>query len=295
MIELKHLRTVQALADVGSVQLAAEILCVTQSAVSHQLKELEHRLGTVLFERKTQPLQFSAAGQLLLQLAQDVLPAIDQACLQLKSGLVAPAQLRLSVECHACFHWLLPAITHFNTCPTRPQIEFEAVIEHNAIEALLQQQLDVVLTSDKRMTGQVSFFHLFDMELRVLLSPAHALADKAFITAQDLSQQLLLSYPLPAVRQDLFRYFLDINDFKGRLRQVEQGSQILQLVAAGQGISVLPSWMAQPFQQQGFIVSKSLGETGLWRPMYLACRLAEQHCDAITALTDSIRRCTPVG
>jgi LysR family transcriptional regulator, regulator for metE and metH len=152
-----------------------------------------------------------------------------------------------------------------------------------------------VLTSDKRMTGQVSFFHLFDMELRVLLSPTHSLADKAFVTAQDLSQQVLLSYPLPASRQDLFRYFLDIADFKGRLRQVEQGSQILQLVAAGQGISVMPSWMAQPFQQQGFIVSKSLGAAGLWRPMYLACRLAEQNSDAITALTDSIRRFTPLA
>jgi len=67
------------------------------------------------------------------------------------------------------------------------------------------------------------------------------------------------------------------------------------LVAAGQGISVMPSWMAQPFQHQGFIVSKSLGAAGLWRPMYLACRLAEQSSDAITALTDSIRRFTPLA
>jgi len=295
MIELKHLRTVRALSDTGSVQSAAELLCISQSALSHQLKDLEHRLDRALFERKTQPIQFSPAGALLLQLARQVLPAIDEVSLQLKSTAVDAAVLRLCVECHACFHWLLPAVRHFDAQPGHPAVEFVALIEHNAIEALLKQQLDVVLTSDIRLTEQVSYHHLFDMELRLLVSADHRLAKHAFIQPEDLQHEVLLSYPIAAARQDVFRYFLNNADFKGKVRSVEQGSQILQLVAASQGVAVMPSWMAQPYQQQGLLQSVALGQTGLWRPMYLACHQAQQTSPIIAALADSIRHCTPVG
>ncbi|MDP5143224.1 LysR substrate-binding domain-containing protein [Rheinheimera baltica] len=294
MIEIKHLRTVRALFDTGSVQAAANMLCVTQSALSHQLKELEHRVGSVLFERKTQPVQFSHAGELLLKLARKVLPAVDEVTEQLKAGNDDTQALQLCVECHACFHWLLPAVRHFNAQPNLPAVEFVPFIEHNAIEALLHQQLDVVLTTDIRMTEQVSFHHLFDMELRLLLSPDHALANCTYIKPAQLISETLLSYPVPVARQDVFRHFLAETDFKGKVKPVAQGSQILQLVAAGQGIAVMPSWMAQPYQQQGLICSIALGPEGLRRPMYLACRQA-QLSSSIKALTLSIRQFSPVG
>jgi LysR family transcriptional regulator for metE and metH len=62
-IELRHLRTLQALRDAGSVTAAAGRLHLTQSALSHQLRELEERLGCELFQRKSRPLSFNGAGQ----------------------------------------------------------------------------------------------------------------------------------------------------------------------------------------------------------------------------------------
>lgn len=294
MIELKHLRTLRALADTGTLQQTADLLCITQSALSHQVKELEFKLGQPLFRRKTQPVMFSAAGQKLLQLATEVLPKVDRTIAELKQP-AAQQVLRLCVECHACFHWLLPAVKQFEELSCNSSVEFVPLIEHNALDALAQNQLDVVLTSDKRMTQQISFFHLFDMELRLLVSPEHELANRPFIRDTDLQRQTLISYPLPQSRLDVFRYFLVPDNFQGKLRQVEQASQILQLVAAGQGVSVLPSWMAQPFQQQGLLQAKALGQEGLWRPMYLACRRAEQESAAIKQLIDSIQQCSPLG
>ncbi|MGL6251170.1 MAG: LysR family transcriptional regulator, partial [Billgrantia desiderata] len=72
MIELRHLRTLIALRDAGSLVEAAERVHLTQSALSHQIKDLEERLGTALFVRKTRPVEFTRAGQRLLVLAEQV-------------------------------------------------------------------------------------------------------------------------------------------------------------------------------------------------------------------------------
>ena len=55
MLELRHLKTLHALREADSLVEAAERLHLTQSALSHQFKELEERLGMQLFVRKTKP------------------------------------------------------------------------------------------------------------------------------------------------------------------------------------------------------------------------------------------------
>src|SRR5471032_941190 len=79
MIELKHLRTLQALRNTGSLAAAASQLHQTQSALSHQFSDLEQRLGFRLFVRKSQPLRFTPQGEIMLNLAEQVLPQIQQA------------------------------------------------------------------------------------------------------------------------------------------------------------------------------------------------------------------------
>ncbi|MDI5676941.1 LysR family transcriptional regulator, partial [Salmonella enterica subsp. enterica serovar Anatum] len=69
MIEIKHLKTLQALRNSGSLAAAAAVLHQTQSALSHQFSDLEQRLGFRLFVRKSQPLRFTPQGEVLLQLA----------------------------------------------------------------------------------------------------------------------------------------------------------------------------------------------------------------------------------
>ncbi len=288
MIEIKHLKAVQAIADKGSVQRAAELLCITQSALSHQLAQLELRLGQPLFVRKSQPVVFTASGRLLLNTAAKVLPEIQSLNAKLKPAAGKAQLLRLCVECHACFHWLMPAVKVFASQPPGDEIEWVAEIEHQAVEKLLQGELDVVLTSDKRSEPGISYQPLFSMQLRALLSPEHPLAIKNWLEPADLQQQTLLGYPLPQARQDVFRFFLAGVPFQGRQRQISQASQILQLVAANQGVAVLPDWMAQPYLQQGLIASLALSRNGLWRPMYLCCRQADADTPAIQRLISAL-------
>jgi len=292
MIELKLLRTLQALQQTGSLQGAASRLFVTQSALSHQLKDAEQMLGASLFVRKSQPVQFSAQGKLLLDLAATVLPQLDVAWQQLKSGQLPAQQLRLTVECHACVHWLLPALKAFRQQWPQLQLSFETDIQHHAIEAMLNDELDLVLTTDRRLEQHVSYLPLFELELFAFIAPEHPLAGAEFVTAADLAPEKLLVYPIPPERQDLFRLFLQKTAFRGELRQVSQASQMLQLVAAGEGIAVLPGWLAEPFVSQGLIVVKKLGEQGFSRQMYLAYQREKQSA-ALTAFYQLLRRYSP--
>ena len=86
MIDLKLLRTLQALQQTGSLQGAASRLFLTQSALSHQLKDAEHQLGASLFIRKTQPVQFSNQGKILLELATQILPLVVKTILNFFLG-----------------------------------------------------------------------------------------------------------------------------------------------------------------------------------------------------------------
>ena len=65
ILEVRHLRTLVALRDSGSLVRAAQLLNLTQSALSHQIKLLEDRYGQPLFERKSVPPQFTAVGERL--------------------------------------------------------------------------------------------------------------------------------------------------------------------------------------------------------------------------------------
>ena len=111
MLDIRHLRTLAALRDGGSLVEAARRMHLTQSALSHQLKDLEERLNSPLFERKSKPLRFTRAGLELLQLADKVLPLISQTernLQKLASG--HSGRLHMAIECHSCFDWLMPEI-----------------------------------------------------------------------------------------------------------------------------------------------------------------------------------------
>src|SRR5690606_41678826 len=114
MLELRHLPALVTLREAASLVEASERLHLTQSALSHQFKDLEQRLGTPLFLRKTRPVQFTSAGLRLLRLADNVLPQIRQAerDLQRLAGGQA-GRLHMAIECHSCFQWLMPTIDQF--------------------------------------------------------------------------------------------------------------------------------------------------------------------------------------
>src|SRR5258706_11124737 len=125
-LEVRHLETLLALAECGSLSKAAARLFLTQSALSHQLKALESHYGAALVEKNVRPLRFTAIGQRLLTLARAVLPQVAEAGRDVARFAQGRAgALRVAVQCHNCFDWLMPAMDTYRSL--WPEVELDII------------------------------------------------------------------------------------------------------------------------------------------------------------------------
>lgn len=277
MIEIKHLRTLSVLRDTGSLTATANTLCLTQSALSHQLKDLEQRIGGQLFLRKTRPVKFTSEGEILLRLANDILPRLAKAeheLASLKEDI--NGRLHMAIECHSCFQWLMPALKEYQVHWPSVKLDFSSGFGFEPIPALAAGELDLVITSDIQQRNEIHYEPLFDFEMRLVVSPQSPLADKAVIEPEDLLEHTMLSYPVQKNRLDVVKHFLQPAGIEPKAwKQADNTLMLVQMVSAGLGVAALPNWAIHDFARQGLIVSKPLGK-GLWRRLFAAVRASEQ-------------------
>lgn len=274
MIELRHLKTLSALRDAGSLVEAAERVHLTQSALSHQIKDLEDRLNCSLFIRKTKPICFTSAGQRLLILADEVLPMIrntERDIARLAGG--ETGRLNISIDCHSCFDWLMPTIDHFRQHWPEVEMDLSSGFTFQPIPALVRGDLDLVITSDPEQRNGIAYIPLFSYESVLALSKRHRLNSRKYIQPQDLASETVITYPVDQSRLDLFTRFLDpANIEPDEIRTAELTLMILQLVASGRGVAALPNWALHEYLQRDYVVAKALGEKGVWCTLYAAIR-----------------------
>lgn len=263
-----------ALRQTNSLVDAADTLCVTQSALSHQLKELETRVGNELFVRKTRPLRFTDAGKRLLQLADDCLPKVTAAEIDLDKLIHGEVgRLFMAIECHSCFNWLMPTVEQFRHHWPQVELDFSAGFTFEPLPALQSGEIDLVITSDPLPLRGVHYHPLFRYESQVALSKDHPLAQKAFIDPKDFSNQTLITYPVAKERLDIFKDFLVPAQISpAAVRNSDLTLMIVQLVASGLGVAALPNWVLAEYERQNLITTKSAGRKGIWPTLYAAIR-----------------------
>lgn len=272
-LELRHLKTLLALAQTGSVSAAAEYLCLTQSALSHQLRALEDYYETSLFERKSNPLRFTLAGERLLGLAQELLPLVANAERDITQIVQGEAgELRVAVECHTCFDWLMPAMDAFR--PLWPQVELDIVSGFHAdpVGLLLTHKADLAIVSEVEEQHGVQYQPLFAYEMVGICAKDHPLAQKAIWQAEDFAQETLITYPVPDDMLDLMRQVLVPAGVNPNRRSSELTVAIIQLVSSRRGIAALPRWTVLPYLQKGYVVARQIGDTPLQSKLYAAIR-----------------------
>jgi HTH-type transcriptional regulator metR len=273
IIELRHLKTLLALEETGSVSLAAKRVFLTQSALSHQIRMLENHYGAPLFERKSTPLRFTPVGERLLRLAHDLLPQVTDAERDLARIIEGEAgELRIAVECHTCFDWLMPAMGEFR--PIWPQIELDIVsgFQADPIGLLLQHRADLAIVSEAEKQNGISFQPLFAYEMVGICAPDHPLAAKNVWTAEDFIGETLITYPVPDEMLDLPKKILIPKNINPPRRHSELTIAIIQLVASRRGIATLPYWTVMPYLEKGYVVHRQITDDGLQSKLYAAIR-----------------------
>ncbi|WP_193074886.1 LysR family transcriptional regulator [Pseudomonas sp. FME51] len=274
MLELRHLRTLATLREAGSLVEASERLHLTQSALSHQLKDLEQRLGTSLFVRKTKPIRFTSAGLRLLRLADNLLPQVRQAerDLQRLSGGQA-GRLHMAIECHSCFQWLMPTIDQFRNAWPEVEVDFASGFFFAPLPALARGELDLVVTSDPQDMVGISYVPLFTYEAMLAIGNQHPLTERSHIEPQDLAGETLICYPVERNRLDIFTQFLEPAGVEPiDVRNAELTIMMMQLVASGRGVCCLPNWAITEYLQRGYVSARPLGSEGLFGTLYAAVR-----------------------
>lgn len=274
LLELRHLKTLQALRQAGNLSRAAQLLNLTQSALSHQLKALEEHYGAPLFERKSSPVSFGPVGQRFLRLADLVLPQLDEAERDVRRLVEGSAgQLRIAVECHTCFDWLMPAMDAFRA--RWPEVELDIVSGFHAdpVGLLHQDRAELAIVSevDADEAG-VAVHPLFSFEIVALLQKGHALLAKPWLEAADFADHTLITYPVPDEMLDLVRRVLQPAGITPPRRTSELTVAMLQLVASGRGLAALPLWAVEGYLARGYVARQRIGEAGLTGRLYAVSR-----------------------
>lgn len=274
MLELRHLHTLTALRECGSLALAAEYLHVTQSALSHQIKAIETHYHCTLFLRKTRPLRFTSSGERLLALAEQVLAQVHLAerdIAQLVSG--AGGRLHIALECHSCFAWLMPSMDAFREHYPEVKMDLSAGFNFDSIPALLKGDIDLVITSDLQDIAGVAYQPLFGYQSLLAMACDHPLTSRTWITPQDLAGETLITYPVPRNRLDIFRHFLHPASVEpAAQRTTELTLMIMQLVASRRGVAALPNWVVAEYLSYNYVAARPLGRDGMWGNLYAALR-----------------------
>ncbi|MGB0913848.1 MAG: LysR family transcriptional regulator [Phaeobacter italicus] len=273
-IEFRHLRTIKAIHQEGGLARATDMLNITQSALSHQIKGLEDQAGVELFLRRSKPMKLSAAGLRLLRLAEQVLPqveAIQAEFSALRDGNTG--RMYIAIECHACFEWLFPVLEGLRKNWSDVDVDIRPGLAFDALPALQKEEVDLVVSSDPEDLPGVEFIELFDYNPVFVASAQHPLAEKPYVDAEDFRGQTLITYPVEKARLDIFNQLLTPAGVEpAHIRQVELTAVILLLVASNRGISVLPDWVVREVKYSSDYVTRPLTAKGITRRLYAAIR-----------------------
>lgn len=269
MIEIRHLRSLQALHETARLAAAAERVHLTPSALTHQMRALEAHYGVTLYRRTPEGLRLTPAGERVLVLAQQTLALLGEAERDLQRlSSDTRGTLRIALECHTCFDWLMPVMDTFRRRWPEVEVDLVAGFHADPIKLLQSGQAELVIDSRGIQQSGLTTWPLFRFEIVALLPLEHRLAARKRLTARDFAGETLITYPVPDDRIDLIRRVLQPAGVSPARRTAELTVAILQLVASRRGVAALPSWGVQSYVEHDYVRALPIGPKGLWSELH---------------------------
>jgi LysR family transcriptional regulator for metE and metH len=258
-LEIRHLKLLTAVAEEESVTAAGKRLHLSQSALSHQLRDAEEKLGTALFLRLGKRMALTAAGTKLVEVARRILKDLKEVESQVL-GLNGDTHgvIRLSTECYTCYHWLPPVLSSFHSRFPKVEVCIDMAATHNPAEELLAGNLDVAVMNNPPENKSLHLSLLCEDELLVVMSPQHPLAGRRRIQPQDLAGETLLIYPPREESTLILKVLEPAGVTPGRIMEIPLTEAIVEMVAAGAGIAFLACWSVSPHLESKKIVGRTL-------------------------------------
>ncbi|WP_020653613.1 LysR family transcriptional regulator [Massilia niastensis] len=288
MLERIHLSIIREVDRCGSLTAAADVLCLTQSALSHTIRKLELQLGTEVWKREGRALRLTQAGECLLALSTRLLPQLEHAeRLMQQFAQGERGTLRIGMECHPCYQWLLKVVTPYLAEWPEVDVDVKQKFQFGGIGALFGYEIDLLVTPDPVYRPGLRFVPVFDYEQVLVVGKGHPLAGLDHAEPAQLADEVLITYPVDIDRLDIYNQFLLPAGCVPRQRKaIETTDIMLQMVASGRGVAALPRWLVEEYADRMAVAPVRLGK-GVFKQIFLGSREADagtEYLEAFIAL-----------
>jgi LysR family transcriptional regulator for metE and metH len=295
-LDLRHLRLVAAVAESGGQTRAARRLNLTQSALSHQLRELEGRIGSPLFIRASRHMVLTAVGERILGTARRVLHEVEtlERDLAAESASGGAGVVRLATECYTCYHWLPPLLMRYRRKFPRVEVRIDVEATRAPIEGLLAGRLDLAIVSAAVSDRRLVTKKLFEDEVVLIAARDHRFAQQPHVRLSDLRDETFYIYP-PRAESRVLQEVLLPAGISPRVEEVQLTEAITELVKAGLGVAALARWAVQPLVDSGALVARSLTARGVHREWRAAMPRDLARADYITEFVELFEKHAPTA
>jgi LysR family transcriptional regulator for metE and metH len=271
-MEIRHLRLIKAIVEEGSITKAIDKLHLTQSALSHQLKEAEYQLGTKIFLRQNKKLILTKAGEKLYATANEILDKLSDTEKEIKQLIFGEVgEIRISTECYSSYHWLPSVLKQFHLL--YPNIELKIVMEatHYPLQKLQENILDIAIISDPIKDENIKYVELFQDEMMMVVSENHSWVNKKYVVAEDFINEHLLIHSLPMETVTIHQFLLaPAKVTPKKITPLPLTEASIEMVKADMGIMAMAKWALQPYLKNNSIKAIKIGKNGLKRKHYIA-------------------------
>ncbi|MDN5202673.1 LysR family transcriptional regulator [Fulvivirgaceae bacterium BMA10] len=278
-MELKYFRLIKTIAEEGNIANSSERLFLTQSALSHQLRELEERLGFKVFHRTRNKWQLTPEGSELYKLANNLLQSIEESfstIQQIKTG--SRGKIKVSAECQSFFHGLPAFVQKMAVLYPEIQIDLSLGATHQTISQILSDEIDIAIVTSKPASDMLSSIEIFEDEIFVLMHQEHYLNDNEYLDASHFSDVHLIINSFPLENVSVYEHFLRPNKITPiKISAIPFTEVSLEMVNANMGIMCLPKWTLKSFKLSDDLVFKRIGRNGLKRTHYLVTKEASEN------------------
>lgn len=276
-MEVKYFRLVKTIAEEGNIANSSEKLFLTQSALSHQLRELEEQLGFKVFLRNRGKWVLTEEGKELHELANQVLSSMEIGFSKIKNLRENSAgTIRMSMECYSFYQGISSFMQKM--WMLYPEIKIDLLWEgtHHPVSKLISAEIDAAVVTEKPKNPELTSIKIFEDEILALVHRENPLASKEYLTAEDFQMEHLIIHSYPMETVSVHEYFLKIqNIVPSKITAIPLTEVSLEMVGANQGIMCMPKWNLKSFKISDAIRFKKLGTHGLKREHYLILRSSD--------------------
>lgn len=273
-IGIHHFKLVDTIVKQGTLTKAAETLFLTQSALSHQLKELEKELDIPIFYRKGKKLELSEEGTRFLACAEKILmeiKSLEADIKNFKDGEIG--SLKITTQCYTAYHWLPRIIKYYKAVSPGIDIHVVSSATQLPLEYLLKGDLDVAIVRNKIDSPQIHYEPIFEDSLFAIMSVNHPLAKKRNISINDFEgEELFLHFNDPSSGNvPIIENLMKERGLKSKhTHRIHYTDAIIEMVNANMGITVLADWIVQPYLETKDIIAKKMPPEAANRTWYAA-------------------------